>query len=263
MQTSKQIKDAVKDAYGKIAKQAAPKAQEGCSCCGPSGLREEYAQLEGHYGDADLNLGCGIPTQYAQIKEGDVVLDLGSGAGNDVFVARELVGKTGRVIGVDMTAEMIARAQVNRAKLGYRNVDFRLGEIEDLPVNTAEVDVVISNCVLNLVPEKRKAFQEIYRVLKPGGHFFVSDMVLLEKFPEELTQYMEMYAACVAGASLKEEYLGIIHETGFVAVEIKKEDPVTEIPAEVAQALSEEARNALLHSDVKAVSIGVFGKKPN
>ncbi len=141
-------------------------------------------------------------------------------------------------------------------------MDFRLGEIEDLPVNTAEVDVVISNCVLNLVPDKRKAFQEIYRVLKLGGHFLVSDMVLLEKFPEELKQYMEMYAACVAGASLKEEYLRIIHETGFVEVEIKKEDPVTEIPAEVAQSLSEEARNALLHSDVKAVSIGVFGKKP-
>jgi ubiquinone/menaquinone biosynthesis C-methylase UbiE len=267
MQTAEQIKDIVKGKYGSIAKQST-------GCCGPSAssccgdttvFNEDYSQLEGHYAEADLNLGCGVPTQFAQLAEGHVVLDLGSGAGNDVFVARSLVGENGKVIGVDMTEEMIAKAQQNQAKLGYQNVDFRLGEIENLPVEADEVDVVISNCVLNLVPDKRKAFQEIYRVLKPGGHFSISDIVLQGELPASLKSVAELYAGCVAGAMLRDDYLQVIQDTGFVDMEIKKERKISVSEGMLANILSEkdleEVRN-FRNAGNGIISITVFGKKP-
>jgi ubiquinone/menaquinone biosynthesis C-methylase UbiE len=280
MQTTEHIKDIVKEKYGNIAKQAAsgccaPSASSCCgdavtlsssSCCGDSTpFSEDYSQLEGHYAEADLNLGCGVPTKFAQIAEGDVVLDLGSGAGNDVFVARSLVGEQGKVIGVDMTEEMVARAKRNQAKVGYQNVEFRLGEIENLPVNPTEIDVILSNCVLNLVPDKREAFREIFRVLKPGGHFSISDIVLQGELPERLKSMAEMYVGCVAGAMQYDEYLRVIQETGFVEVEVKKERKIELSDEMLTRALSDKELDEVrkLRSDGNGVlSITVFGKKP-
>jgi len=280
MQTAEQIKDIVKEKYGSIAKQStagccAPSDNPCCGdsvtlsdnpCCGDTAtFSEDYSQLEGHYAEANLNLGCGIPTQFAQVAEGDVVLDLGSGAGNDVFVARSLVGESGKVIGVDMTEEMIAKAQQNQAKLGYQNVDFRLGEIEDLPLKADEVDVVLSNCVLNLVPDKRKAFQEIYRILKPGGHFSISDIVLQSELPASLKSIAELYAGCVAGAMQRDEYLQVIQETGFVNLEIKKERKITVSEEMLADALSEkdiEEVREFRNAGNGIISLTVFAEKP-
>lgn len=288
MQTAEELKTIVKDKYGAIAQQgnvgcctppeksSSPVQQTGTGCCGAdqqadtgccgpessSFLSSDYAQEEGYYAGADLGLGCGLPTQFAEISEGDVVLDLGSGAGNDVFVAQSSVGEYGRVIGVDMTEEMIARAQQNQTKLGYKNVEFRLGDIEALPVEPNEVDVVISNCVLNLVPDKRKAFQEIYRVLKPGGHFCVSDIVLRGELPEKLKTLAEMYAGCVAGAMQREAYLNTIQETGFVDIDIKKEQQFTVSDAVLAQHLSQEEIDLYRRSNRGVVSITVSAKKP-
>ncbi len=276
MQTAEELKTIVKEKYGSIAQQSnigcctpgnggtlAQQANTGC--CGAESsslLSPDYAQVEGYYAGADLGLGCGLPTQFAEIGEGDVVLDLGSGAGNDVFVARSLVGESGKVIGVDMTEEMIARATQNQTKLGYENVDFRLGDIEELPVQSDEVDVVISNCVLNLVPDKRKAFQEIYRVLKPGGHFCISDLVLRGELPEKLKSLAELYAGCVAGAMQHDEYLQVIRETGFTEMEIKREHQFVMSDAILAKYLSEEDIALYRQSDTGVFSITVFGRKP-
>ena len=265
MQTAEQIKDIVKEKYGSIAQQVTT----GCcssSCCSDSGtdttFSEDYSQLAGYYAGADLNLGCGVPTQFAQIAEGDVVLDLGSGAGNDVFVARRIVGEQGKVIGVDMTQEMIARARQNQGKLGYQNVEFRLGEIEELPVADGEVDITLSNCVLNLVPDKRKAFQEIYRVLKPGGHFCISDIVLRGELPEKLQAAAELYTGCVAGAMQQEHYLQAIQDAGFVEVDIKTERQISVSDAVLAQYLSADEIKTYRESRTGILSITVFGKKP-
>jgi arsenite methyltransferase len=190
------------------------------------------------------------------------VLDLGSGAGNDVFVARSLVGESGKVIGVDMTAEMITRAQENQVKLGYQNVEFRLGEIESLPVNTGEVDVVISNCVLNLVPDKAKAFQEIYRVLKPGGHFSISDIVLQGELPAKLKALVELYAACVAGALSRDAYLHVIQKTGFTDLEIKKEQQFTVSDVVLTKYLSQGDLELYRQSNTGVFSITVSAMKP-
>ena len=200
------LKLIVKEKYGEIAKQS---NQQSSSCCGTSSccsgvdytaFSESYENQKGYNPDADLNLGCGIPTEYAHIKTGDTVIDLGSGAGNDCFVARALVGETGKVIGVDMTEAMINKARINTEKLGFNNVEFRLGDIENMPVSENLADVVISNCVLNLVPDKEKAFNEIFRILKPGGHLSVSDVVLRGELHEKIQQAAEMYAGCVSGA---------------------------------------------------------------
>lgn len=272
MQTAEQVKTIVKEKYGQIARQRTT----GCcgpqntpatsSCCGSSAdaqaLSPDYSQVAGYYAGADLGMGCGVPTQFADIQAGDVVLDLGSGAGNDVFVVRSLVRESGKVIGVDMTAEMIARAKENQAKLGYQNVEFRLGEIENLPVKTGEVDVVISNCVLNLVPDKTKAFQEIYRVLKPGGHFSISDIVLQGELPAKLKSAVELYAACVAGALSRDEYLHVIQETGFTDIEIKKEQQFTLPDAALTQYLSQEDIELYRQSNTGVFSITVSAKKP-
>jgi SAM-dependent methyltransferase len=229
----RQIKDIVKEKYGIIAKQT--KEQNAPSCCGSvscgsivdySVFSESYDKLEGYNPDADLGLGCGLPTEYAGIQPGNTVLDLGSGAGNDCFVARALVGEEGYVAGIDFTEAMVEKARENARKLGYSNVDFILGDIENIPVKFGVVDVVISNCVLNLVPDKGKAFSEIFRVLKQGGHFCISDVVLQGELPENLKTDAAMYAGCVSGALPREEYLGIIKEAGFTNVEIQKDKKI-------------------------------------
>src|SRR6201996_3265097 len=232
METTEQIKDMVREKYSAIALQ--DKEDNAASCCG-SGccsietaniMTDDYSTLEGYNPDADLGLGCGLPTQFAQIKPGDVVIDLGSGAGNDCFIARKETGETGRVIGIDFTPAMIGKARINVDKLGYNNVEFRQGDIEKMPVTAGVADVIVSNCVLNLVPNKYGVFQEIYRVLKPGGHFSISDIVLVGELPAKIREAAEMYAGCVAGAIQKEEYLGLIDATGFTNVMLQKEKPI-------------------------------------
>jgi arsenite methyltransferase len=269
MSEPNEIKQLVKQKYGEIAHQSF--TQNASSCCGSGGccsdsdlsvFAEDYSKLDGYQPEADLGLGCGIPTAFAQIRAGQTVVDLGSGAGNDVFISRKMVGPTGRVIGVDMTDEMIAKARANNEKFGFTNVEFRQGDIEQMPVENGIADVVISNCVLNLVPDKNKAFSEIFRVLKPGGHFSISDMVLDGKLPEGLAKAAEMYVGCVAGAIQKSEYLGIIEKTGFTAVTIEK-DRATVIPDEIlSKYLKPTDIDAFKKSGASVRSITVYGQKP-
>ncbi len=232
MNNAEDTKKLVRDKYAEIASQSLKVNQESCCGCGGtetidySTMADDYADIEGCVPDADLGLGCGLPTEYAKMSKGDTVLDLGSGAGNDVFIARQMVGETGYVIGIDFTQEMVNKAIANREKLGFSNIEFRLGEIEDLPIENDSVDVVLSNCVLNLVPDKEKAFSQIYRVLKPEGHFCVSDIVLNAELPDKLRGAAEMYAGCVAGALRKEDYLNIVADNGFRNIEIVKEKPI-------------------------------------
>jgi len=261
-----EIKIVVKETYGKIASQS--RAQNASSCCG-SGcgcsdeivMAEEYGHLDGYVAEADLGLGCGIPTDGAGIKSGHTVLDLGSGAGNDVFVARRIVGEQGSVIGVDFTEAMIAKANTNKQKIGYTNIDFRMGDIEKLPVDSSSVDVVISNCVLNLVPDKAKAFGEISRVLKPGGHFSISDIVVSSPLPEKLKTVAELYAGCVSGAMVWDEYLGIIESSGFRNIRLVKENSI-HIPEEIlAEYLSAEERAEYENSNIRIQSITIAAEK--
>jgi arsenite methyltransferase len=265
MASKKEILEMLKKKYGEIAIQS--ESACGCSCCGPddtsnySIMSDDYTKLEGYVPEADLNLGCGLPSRHTRITEGNTVVDLGSGAGNDVFIVRRLVGETGRVIGIDMTKEMIARANRNNAKLGYTNVEFRLGEIENLPVDDSTADIVVSNCVLNLVPDKKKAFSEIYRILKSGGHFCISDIVLKGNLPEKLRESAELYAGCIAGAVQEEEYLGIIEQTGFSRVEIKTRKAI-QISGEVLKTcLKEKPISAFQKSGEGIFSITVVGYK--
>lgn len=233
------LKLIVKEKYSEIAKQS--KQQNESSCCGASGccstvdyavFSESYEKLKGYNPDADLGLGCGIPTQFAGIEQGHHVLDLGSGAGNDCFVARAIVGDTGKVTGLDFTDAMLEKAKANAAKLGYTNVEFIKGDIEEMPLPDNTYDIVVSNCVLNLVPDKEKAFAQILRVLKPGGHFCVSDVVLKGNLPEKLRKDAEMYAGCVSGAVDMAEYLEIINKTGFKNTTVHKQKAI-EIPDEI------------------------------
>jgi ubiquinone/menaquinone biosynthesis C-methylase UbiE len=256
MQTSKEIKQVVKAKYGEIAS----KQEKGCGCCGTSNkivdytiFQDDYSKLDGYVKDADLGLGCGVPTEFAGIKKGDTVVDLGSGAGNDVFVSRSIVGDEGKVIGLDFTQEMIDKANANNSKVGFTNVEFKLGEIENMPLENNSANVVISNCVLNLVPDKGVAFKEIYRVLKPGAHFCVSDIVLKGELPAGLKKSAEMYAGCVAGALQQKDYLSAITSAGFENVEIKK-TKVIELPDNVL-------KEFLSDSDIenfKSKSVGIF-----
>ncbi len=233
MDTAENLKSVVREKYSEIALQNKETNQS--SCCGASCCSEEvynimtddYSGLEGYNSEADLGLGCGLPTRYAKINKGDVVIDLGSGAGNDCFIARAETGATGKVIGIDMTKEMINRARANAEKLNYHNVEFRLGEIEALPVASGIADVVVSNCVLNLVPDKAKAFSEVQRVLKPGGHFSIADIVVRGTLPLPIMQAAEMYAGCIGGAIEKEEYITTIREAGFENITIQKEKVIT------------------------------------
>ncbi|HXV31832.1 MAG TPA: arsenite methyltransferase, partial [Sinorhizobium sp.] len=234
-------------------------------CCGDGSLDmigSAYAAVDGYVADADLALGCGLPTQHAGIAAGDVVLDLGSGAGIDAFVARRLVGEGGQVIGVDMTETMIARARANAAKLGYANVAFRLGEIEALPVADGSVDVVISNCVLNLVPDKAKAFAETFRVLKPGGHFCVSDIVATGPLPEGILNAAALYVGCVAGAIPEADYLAVIRQAGFTDVRIAERKPVPLPDEALRDHLSPAELRAFRASGVGVQSVTVLGNKP-
>jgi len=268
MNTDQETKDMVRAKYAEIALQ--DKAANASSCCGAGGcstevyniMTDDYGMLKGYNPDADLGLGCGLPTEFAGIKPGDTVLDLGSGAGNDCFVARAETGEDGRVIGVDFTPEMIAKAKANAAKLGYQNVEFRQGDIEALPLTSNIVDVVVSNCVLNLVPDKRKAFTEVLRVLKPGGHFSISDVVLRGKLPANLAKAAEMYAGCVSGALQESDYLGIIHDLGFEQVGVQKRKPIL-VPDDILRRfLSEEELSAFKASGTGIFSITVSGRKP-
>ena len=232
MKTNLDLKEIVKSKYSEIALQ--DKAINAASCCGAGScstevyniMTDDYEGLQGYNPDADLALGCGLPTQFAGIKAGDTVLDLGSGAGNDCFVARHETGETGKVIGVDFTPAMIEKARKNAANLGYTNVEFIEGDIEELPVANDTVDVVVSNCVLNLVPDKEKAFAEMFRVIKPGGHFSVSDVVLKGELPVALKSAAEMYAGCVSGATQKDKYLNHIFMAGFQKLSIQKEKEI-------------------------------------
>jgi len=234
MSNDSAIKQLVKEKYSEIAHQSKEVNAGSCcgatsSCCGDDVyniMAEDYSKLEGYNADADLGLGCGLPTEFAIIKEGDTVIDLGSGAGNDAFVARKLTGEKGKVIGIDFTEPMISRARENAEKLGLNNVEFRLGDIEDMPVTSNKADVIVSNCVLNLVPNKHKVFSEVYRVLKPGGHFSISDIVLEGELPAKWKEVAEFYAGCVSGAIQKSEYIDIIKETGFNNIKIQKDKTI-------------------------------------
>jgi SAM-dependent methyltransferase len=269
MNTEQELKDLVKQKYSEIALQ--DKETNAASCCGASGcstevyniMSDDYTQLEGYDADADLGLGCGLPTQFAQIKQGDTVIDLGSGAGNDCFVARSQTGVTGKVIGVDFTEAMIAKARANAEKLGYNNVEFRQGDIEKMPVTANVADVVVSNCVLNLVPNKANVFKEIFRVLKSRGHFSISDIVLTGELPANLRQAAEMYAGCVSGAIQKEEYLGLIRQTGFESITLQKEKQIV-IPDDIlGNYLSADEIKAFKGSDTGIYSVTVFARKPD
>ncbi|UCH66689.1 MAG: arsenite methyltransferase [Ignavibacterium sp.] len=267
MPANEEIKEMVKEKYGEIA-------ENNSSCCGPTSccgpenkvveysvLQDDYTDLKGYVAEADLGLGCGMPTELAAIKEGDTVVDLGSGAGNDVFVSRALVGESGKVIGLDFTQEMIDKANANNRKLGYENVEFKLGEIEKMPLENDTADVVVSNCVLNLVPDKEKAFNEMYRITKPGGHFCVSDIVLKGELPEALQKSAEMYAGCVSGAIQQDEYLNIIREASFENVEIKKSKTI-ELPDSVLSEILSDDEIKLYHkSNIGIYSITVVGYK--
>ena len=263
------IKKVVQEKYSQIATQT--KEQNAPSCCGSvscgsivdySIFSENYNEQAGYVPDADLGLGCGLPTEYAGIKPGNTVLDLGSGAGNDCFVARALVGDEGYVAGIDFTEAMVEKARENTRKLGYSNVDFILGDIENIPVRFGVVDVVISNCVLNLVPDKQKAFSEIYRVLKQGGHFCISDVVLQGELPNELRDDAAMYAGCVAGALQQDQYLGIIKEAGFINVDVKKAKKI-ELPDDLLlKYLTADKLVKFKNGETGIFSITVTAQKP-
>ena len=238
MTNDEKIKEMVRQKYSEIALQ--DKETNSCSCCGSGNcsiesdsiMSEDYKHLDGYNPDADLGLGCGLPTQFAKIKKGDVVIDLGSGAGNDCFIARAETGETGKVIGIDFTPAMIEKARINAEKRGFNNVEFRQGDIERMPITANVADVIVSNCVLNLVPNKEAVFNEMYRVLKVGGHFSISDIVLVGELPEKIQTAAEMYAGCVSGAIQKEDYLGFIEQAGFKNVTIQKEKPIS-IPNDI------------------------------
>lgn len=267
MKNSEELKKIVRDKYSEIALQ--DKELNQSSCCGNAGFSEEvynimtddYSDLKGYEKDADLGLGCGLPTQFAQIKKGDTVIDLGSGAGNDCFVARHETGENGKVIGIDFTRAMINKARSNAEKLGFNNVEFREGDIDDMPVSDNVADVVVSNCVLNLVPDKQKVISEIFRVLKAGGHFSISDIVLVGELPEALKEDAEMYAGCVAGAIQKDEYLGYIKELGFENISIQKEKSI-HLPNDIlVRYLSESGLEDFRKGNSGIYSITVFAQK--
>ncbi len=267
--TEQEVKDLVQSKYAEIAEQDV--LENRSSCCGAGGcstevysiMSEDYTKVPGYQEIADLGLGCGLPTEFALIKEGDVVVDLGSGAGNDCFVARALCGESGKVIGIDFTPKMIQKARENADKLGFNNVEFRQGDIDDIPMSANRADVVISNCVLNLVPDKKKVVNEIYRILKPGGHFSISDVVLVGELPDELRHDAEMYAGCVAGAIQRNEYLRIISSAGFEKISIQKEKAIS-IPDDIlTRYLNAEQIASFNNEEGGIFSLTVYAEKPS
>jgi arsenite methyltransferase len=268
METQDKVKEMVKQKYSEIALQ--DKETNESSCCGSGGcstevyniMADDYTKLEGYNPDADLGLGCGLPTQFANIKKGDVVIDLGSGAGNDAFIARYETGETGKVIGIDFTPAMIDKARKNAELRGFHNVEFRQGDIEKIPVTANVADVIVSNCVLNLVPNKNGVIKEIYRVLKPGGHFSISDIVLEGELPKEIREAAEMYAGCVAGAIQKKEYLNLIEKNGFKNIRVQKDKAII-IPDDIlSQYLSEEQIASFKKPGTGITSVTVYAEKP-
>lgn len=265
---AEELKETVRAKYNEISEQS--KDDNASSCCGSGKASQEvynimtddYSEVEGYNKDADLGLGCGLPTEFARISKGDTVIDLGSGAGNDCFVARHETGPDGQVLGIDFAESMIAKARENAEKLGFNNVEFRYGDIEDMPVSDNLADVIVSNCVLNLVPDKEGVFSEIFRVLKPGGHFSISDIVLVGNLPEALRKDAEMYAGCVAGAIQKKEYLGYIEDLGFKNITIQKEKPIV-IPDDIlGEYLSAQEIEEFTNGTTGIYSITVFAQKP-
>lgn len=267
MENSESLKEIVRQKYSEIALQDKETNQSSCcgsSCCSTEVyniMSDDYTTLEGYSPDADLGLGCGLPTQFAKIKKGNTVIDLGSGAGNDCFIARAETGEDGRVIGIDFTPAMIEKAKTNAQKLGYSNVEFRQGDIEQMPVSSNVADVIVSNCVLNLVSDKDAVFKEIFRVLKPGGHFSISDVVLIGELPEGLRKDAEMYAGCVSGAIQKEVYLELIKANGFSNVAIQKEK-VINVPDDILKNyLNEQELTNFKNGNTGIFSITVYAEK--
>lgn len=270
MQTNEELKEIVRRKYSEIALQ--DKAENAASCCGATSsccgdqvyniMSEDYSKLEGYNPDADLALGCGLPTEFAGIKKGDVVIDLGSGAGNDCFIARHETGPEGKVIGIDFTDAMIEKARTNAEKFGFNNVEFRQGDIEKMPVGGNIADVIVSNCVLNLVPDKEKVFSEMFRVLKKGGHFSVSDIVLVGYLPEKWKATAELYAGCVSGAIQKSDYISFAEKAGFKNLKVQKEK-IINVPDEILKEyLNPEEITAYRNSGVCIFSITLYGEKP-
>jgi arsenite methyltransferase len=270
MQTENKLKELVQQKYAEIALQG--KEVNAASCCGATSIcggaevynimADDYTTLEGYHADADLGLGCGLPTQFAKIKKGDTVIDLGSGAGNDAFIARHETGENGKVIGIDFTPAMIEKARSNAEARGFHNVEFRQGDIEFMPVADNTADVIVSNCVLNLVPNKDAVLKEIYRTLKPGGHFSISDIVLVGELPSNIRNAAEMYAGCVAGAIQKQAYLELIGQNGFQNIQLQKEKVIL-VPDEIlADYLSIEEIKALKSSGTGIFSVTVYAEKP-
>ena len=274
--TAEELKALVREKYSQIALQ--PYDQNASSCCGATGccdpmteangdpvykiMAEDYATQPGYVPDADLGLGCGLPVDHAGIEPGMVVLDLGSGAGNDAFVARSIVGPSGKVLGVDFTPAMIDKARANAEQLGLHNVEFRQGDIEALPIGGSTIDVAVSNCVLNLVPDKAKAFAEMYRVLKPGGHFCVSDIVLGAELPTGIQQAAEMYAGCVSGAIQEQDYLAVVRQAGFVDLDVRKRREIV-VPDNILREYLSEAELAAFRAQGPAIlSITLRATKP-
>lgn len=268
-QSNDQLRDMVRQKYADIVTNPVSGCCKSSGCCEGDKPTEDnynmigdaYENVSGYVADADLGLSCGVPVEHAGLQPGQTVLDLGSGAGLDVFVARNEVGAGGHVIGVDMTAEMIAKARQNSKQSGFDNVEFRLGEIEHLPIRSNSIDVVISNCVLNLVPDKQRAFSEIFRVLKPGGHFCISDIVSSQQLPEWLKGIAEAYAGCVAGAIPREDYLGLIRKTGFTQVNIASQRRI-HVPSDlINKSLSPEQQGEAERDDLHVISITVTATK--
>ena len=268
METQEQVKEMVRQKYSEIALQ--DKSTNSSSCCGAGScstevyniMSDDYSNLDGYNPDADLGLGCGLPTQFAKIKKGDVVIDLGSGAGNDAFIARNETGETGKVIGIDFTPAMIDKARRNAEVRGYNNVEFRQGDIEKMPVTSTFANVIVSNCVLNLVPDKNNVFEEIFRVLKFGGHFSISDIVLVGQLPENIKNAAEMYAGCVSGAIQKQVYLELIEQNGFKNITIQKEKAII-IPDDIlSNYLTEEEIKSFIQTGTGIYSITVYAEKP-
>jgi SAM-dependent methyltransferase len=258
---SDDLKELVRSKYAELA-------DANQSCCGSDRqkvyqiMMDDYSQVAGYVADADLGLGCGLPTQFAKIRPGDTVLDLGSGAGNDCFVARHEVGETGYVIGVDFTPEMIARARENAAKRGFTNVEFREGDIEALPVADQSIDVVVSNCVLNLVPNKAAVAREVFRVLKPSGHFSISDIVLVGSLPEALRHEAELYAGCVSGAIPLDDYVSLFASLGFLHLQIQKQKPI-HLPDDVLHRYLSPAQVTEYRDGSNGIfSITLYGVRP-
>lgn len=274
MRDAEALKAIVREKYAEIAEGRASDCGCGTSCCGGETekgsiaefydekiMAESYAHLDGYVSDADLGLGCGLPTEFAQIQHGDVVVDLGSGAGNDAFVARNIVGESGKVIGLDMTASMIALAEKNAAKLGFTNVDFILGDIEAMPIPNETADVVVSNCVMNLVPDKAKAFSETYRILKKGGHFSISDIVVDGELTPKMREIAELYAGCVSGAITKKDYLETVENAGFTKITLQKDRQIQLPDTLLERYLSASEIADMKHNNVAVYSITVYAEK--